>query len=96
MNTLYRTALVALAAACLTAGPLAVAQEEDNVRRLDRQGKDGDHTYWQVRCNDGKKASVVINDVTLELCAMPLGKEPKCAENDQVWTVKKAAAFACR
>ncbi len=82
----------------LAAAPIARAQQPgsalpaDPVRRIVPRGKDGDSSYYQVRCRDGSASTLELNHATVELCAQPRGAARRCARD---WTLAEAASFVC-
>jgi hypothetical protein len=56
-------------------------------------GSDGNETYYQVTCSDNTQASVVVREKPKQVCAVPAYGDETCKAH---WTVKEAAAKACK
>ena len=63
------------------------------VERLLPQGKDGDYSYYQVKCKNGTVGTVVVQDRENNVCAQAFGGQRVCNAG---WNVQKAAEQACR
>ena len=58
-----------------------------------KYGDDGSETYYQVTCSDNTQGSVIVKSEPKEICALPAYGEATCKK---AWTVKQAAAKACK
>jgi hypothetical protein len=56
-------------------------------------GNDGDEVYYQVTCSDNTQGSVIVKSNPKQICALPAFGKETCRA---VWTVKEAAAKACK
>jgi hypothetical protein len=68
----------------------AIAAEPVSVGKY---GDDGDEVYYQVTCSDNTQGSVIVKKVPKQICALPAYGKETCKA---VWTVKQAAAKACK
>ena len=88
MRKIFLAAMVSAAAALLSTQAFA-----DPVERLLPQGKDGDYSYYQVRCKNGTVGSVVVQEKENNVCAQAFGGDRVCNAG---WNVQRAAEHACR
>ncbi len=88
MRKIFLAAMVSAAAALLSTQAFA-----DPVERLLPQGKDGDYSYYQVRCKNGTVGSVVVQEKEKNVCAQAFGRDRVCNAG---WNVQRAAEHACR
>ena len=56
-------------------------------------GDDGGEVYYQVTCSDNTQGSVIVKSDPKEICALPAYGQATCKAR---WTVKQAAAKACK
>ena len=82
---------MALLAAGLGAFALPVMAAEPV--SVGKYGDDGDETYYQVTCSDNTQGSVIVKSEPKEICALPAYGKETCKA---AWTVKEAAAKACK
>lgn len=54
--------------------------------------RDGQAQSFNVRCGDGRRAMVVVNEDTSIICYYPPGKDPTCGEQ---YGIADAATLAC-
>lgn len=56
-------------------------------------GDDGGEVYYQVTCSDNTQGSVIVRSSPKQICALPAHGKETCRA---IWTVKEAAAKACK
>ena len=88
MRKIFLAAMLSAAAALLSTQAFA-----DPVERLLSRGKDGDYSYYQVRCKNGTVGSVVVQEKENNVCAQAFGGARVCNAG---WNVQRAAEHACR
>ena len=65
----------------------------NTVLGLMEYGQDGSEQYYQARCEDGTRGSVVVYLEEPKTCAQPPNGEEQCETN---WSLQEASAFACK
>ena len=88
MRKIILAAMVSAAAALLSTQAFA-----DPVGRLLPPVKDGDYSYYEVRCKNGTVGSVVVQEKENNVCAQAFGRDRVCNAG---WNVQRAAEHACR
>jgi len=88
MRTLLKTALLLVGL-----GLFAISAGAAEPVSIGNYGDDGGEVYYQVTCSDNTTGSVIVREEPNEICALPAYGEEICKA---VWTVKSAAAKACK
>lgn len=88
MNKALRIAMI-LASMTVFLHPV----DATSVRGVMEFGQDGEATYYQIRCSDNTRGSVVVHLKEPKICAQPLHRPEQCRTN---WSLQEASAFACK
>ena len=82
-NTLLLAALAMASLAASAAEPVSIGN----------YGDDGGQTYYQVTCSNNTRGTVIEKQEPPQICAYPANADEVCKA---AWTIKKAAAYACK
>ena len=79
--------------ACALAAMLQSVSADDQVERIIDHGADGHIAFYTVYCKDGQRGHVQVNSKSRRTCAGNSEHKSRCRK---AWTIREAAAKACR